>query len=43
LNLLNAATTTCARLILASTGGAMERVICVGEAFWEPGGDVIHY
>jgi len=23
--------------------GEPERVICAGEAFWEPGGDVIHY
>jgi hypothetical protein len=23
--------------------GESERVIRVGEAFWEPGGDVIHY
>ena len=23
--------------------GEPERVICAGDAFWEPGGDVIHY
>lgn len=23
--------------------GEAERIICAGEAFWEPGGDLIHY